>query len=91
MSSRYRAVVHALVIIVIISATLLALDRLVGLGELAQRREGVRAELVEDARHELGELLDLASAVDRVCVRVDGSVHYYKWTIMSEHVSKKVK
>ena len=41
------------------------LDGLVGLGKLAERRERVRAELVEDARNELGKLLNLTSAVDR--------------------------
>jgi hypothetical protein len=57
------------------AATVLGLDRLVGLGELAQGGERVRAELVEDARDELGELLDLAGAVDGEGVGGKGGVN----------------
>lgn len=53
----------------------LALDRLIRLGELAQRRERVGAKLVEDARHELGKLLDVPGAVDGECVGGEGGVH----------------
>ena len=66
--SRRRTVgVVVIVIIIVISSCwwplLALLDSLVGLGELAEGRERVGAELVEDAGHELGELLDLAGAV----------------------------
>lgn len=51
------------------------LDGLVGLGKLAERRERVRAKLVEDARNELSELLNLTSAVDSKGVRGYSSVY----------------
>jgi uncharacterized membrane protein len=57
------------------AATVLGLDRLVRLGELAQGGERVRAELVEDARDELGELLDLTGAVDGEGVGGKGGVN----------------
>ena len=68
------------VVVVILCGTgagplLSLLDRLVRLGKFAQRRERVGAELVEDARDELGELLHLPRTVDRKRIRGDRSVH----------------
>ena len=67
------------VVIVVLSAAgwwplLALLDRLVGLGELAEGRERVGAELVEDTGYEFGQLLVLAVAVDGKGVGRDGSV-----------------
>ena len=65
---------HAVVVIVIINDTcvrwsvLILLDSLIGLCKLSQRSKGVWAKLVEDTRNELGELLDLASAINRESV-----------------------
>jgi hypothetical protein len=56
------------------SSARLLLDCLVGLGELAERRERVRTELVEDAGDELGELLDVTSTIDGECVGRECSV-----------------
>lgn len=53
---------------------LLLLQVLVALGQLAQRRQAVRAQLVQDARDELGQLLLLAVAVDSEGVGGDGGV-----------------
>lgn len=53
-----------LVVVVLALAALGLGHGLVALGELAERGQGVGAELVEDAGHELGELLVLAVAVD---------------------------
>lgn len=67
-----------IVVVVVTSAgwSLLALlDGLVGLGELAQGGERVRAELVKDTRNELSELLDLAGTVDGEGVRGNGGVN----------------
>lgn len=62
------------VVLVVVGARLVAqlaalapaalLQALVALGQLAQRRERVGTQLVQDARDELGELLVLAVAVD---------------------------
>ena len=57
---------------------LVLLLELVALGELAERREGVGAELVEDAGDELGELLVLAVAVDGERVGLDGGVDCWR-------------
>ena len=54
--------------------TLFLLHGLVALGELAQTGERIWAELVEDAGHELGQLLVLAVAVDGEGVGGDGGV-----------------
>ena len=54
--------------------TLFLLHGLVALGELAQTGERIWAELVEDAGHELGELLLFAVAVDGERVCWDGCV-----------------
>lgn len=55
-------------------AALLLLHRLVALGELAQLVQRVRAQLVEDAGDQLGELLVLAVAVDGEGIGGDGGV-----------------
>ena len=55
-------------------AALLLLQALVALGQAAQGRQAVGAELVEDAGHELGQLLVLAVAVDGEGVGGDGGV-----------------
>lgn len=61
--------------VVLISLPLLALLHvLVALGKLAERRERVGAELVEDTGDELRELLVLTVAVDGECVCRDGGV-----------------
>ena len=68
-----------IVIIIVLSSCwwplLALLDSLVGLGELAEGRERVGAELVEDTGHELGELLDVARAVHCEGVGSNGGVH----------------
>jgi len=56
------------------TATFLLLHALVALGQFAQGGETVGAELVEDSRHEFGEFLVLAVAVDGECVGGDGGV-----------------
>lgn len=53
----------------------LGLHVLVALGQLAQRRKRVRAELVQDARYELSELLVLTIAVDGKGVGRNRGVH----------------
>lgn len=53
-----------IVIVLLVLITLLLLHALEILGELAQRRQRVGAELVEDAGNELGQLLVLTVAVD---------------------------
>ena len=68
------------VVVVVVRAAgwwplLALLDGLVRLGELAERRERVGAELVEDAGDELGELLHVAGAVDGEGVGGNGRVH----------------
>lgn len=50
--------------LVVVGLLLALLHVLVALGQLAERGQRVRAELVQDARDELGELLVLAVAVD---------------------------
>lgn len=61
--------------VVLISLPLLALLHvLVALGKLAERRERVGAELVEDTGDELRELLVLTVAVDGECVCRNGGV-----------------
>jgi hypothetical protein len=62
-------VVIVVVVLLLVVLALLLLHALVALGELAQRRQRVGAELVEDAGNELGELLVLAVAVDGEGVR----------------------
>lgn len=71
-----------IVIILLVFALTTLLEALVGLGELAQGCEGVRTELVENARDKLGELLVLAVAVDGEGVGRDGGVDYGR---MSAH------
>ena len=69
-----------IVIIIVVSSCwwplLALLDSLVGLGELAEGRERVGAELVEDAGHELGELLDVAGSVHSERVRGHSRVNW---------------
>jgi len=60
--------------IIIIGLLLALLHVLVALGELAERREGVGSELVQDTGDELGELLVLAVAVDGEGVGRDSGV-----------------
>lgn len=62
------------VVIIGLLALLALLHALVALGQLAQRGQGVGAELVQDAGDELGQLLVLAVAVDGKGVGGDGSV-----------------
>lgn len=62
------------IVLVTVLALLALLHALVALGQLAQRGQGVGAELVENAGHELGQLLVLAGAVDGESVCGDGSV-----------------
>lgn len=62
--------------VILLILTLLALLHvLVALGKLAEGGEGVGAQLVEDARDKLGELLILTVAVDSESVAGDGSVN----------------
>ncbi|RBQ90199.1 hypothetical protein VDGD_20520 [Verticillium dahliae] len=60
--------------VVLIAVLLALLHVLVALGELAEGGKGVGAELVEDARDELGELLVLTVAVDGEGVGGNGGV-----------------
>lgn len=62
------------VVLIIVTALLTLLHVLVALGELSERGERVGAELVEDARNKLGELLVLAVTVDGKGVVRDSSV-----------------
>ncbi len=62
--------------LVIIGLLLALLHVLVALGQLAERGQGVGAQLVQDAGDELGELLVLAVAVDGKGVGGDRSVNY---------------
>ena len=57
---------YLIVIIVLLALLALAalLQALVALGQLPQAGERVRAQLVQEARDQLGELLVLAVAVD---------------------------
>ena len=69
---------HIVVVVVLcrsVRPLLALLERLVGLGELAEGREGVGTELVEDAGHELSELLQVPGAVDGEGVGGHGGVH----------------
>lgn len=78
---------HQLGDVVLISLPLLALLHvLVALGKLAERRERVGAELVEDAGDELRELLVLTVAVDGECVCRDGGVDCTE--VVSTHVGR---
>lgn len=61
--------------IIIIGLLLALLHVLVALGELAERREGVGSELVQDTGDELGELLVLTVTVDGEGVGRDGGVN----------------
>lgn len=58
----------------VVVLTLLLLEVLVALSELAERSKGVRAELVKDARDKLSELLVLAVSIDGEGVGGDGGV-----------------
>lgn len=60
---------------VIIVSLLGLLHVLVALSQLAERGERVRAELVQDARDELSELLVLAAAVNGEGVGLEGSMN----------------
>jgi hypothetical protein len=62
--------------VVVIGITVLSVlcHVLVALGELAEGGEGVGAELVEDARHQLSQLLVLTGTVDGEGVGWDGGV-----------------
>lgn len=60
--------------LVVILALLSLLHVLVALGELAERGQGVGAELVQDAGDKLSELLVLTVAVDGEGVGLDGGV-----------------
>lgn len=62
--------------LVVILALLSLLHVLVALGELAERGQGVGAELVQDAGDKLSELLVLTVAVDGEGVGLDGGVDY---------------
>ena len=68
------------VIVIVISSArwplLALLNCLVGLGELAEGRERIRTELVENARDELSELLNLAGTVDGESVGRNGGVDW---------------
>lgn len=55
------------------TATVL-LQGLIAFGQLAERSETVRAELVQDSRDEFGELFVFTCAVDGKCVGWDGCV-----------------
>lgn len=61
--------------LIIISLLVALLHVLVALSELAEGSEGVGAELVEDARDELSELLVLTISIDGKGVGGNGSVH----------------
>lgn len=64
-----------LIIVVVLLLTLSTLlEALVALSELAERSERVGAELVKDARDELGELLVLTVAVEGEGVGGDSGV-----------------
>ena len=73
-SNEVGDVVVIFVVVLLVVLALLLLHALVALGELAQRRQRVGAELVEDTGDELGELLVLAVAVDGEGVGWDGCV-----------------
>ncbi len=62
--------------IIVIRLLLALLHVLVALGQLAERGQGVGAQLVQDAGDQLGELLILAVAVDGEGVGRDGGVDY---------------
>jgi hypothetical protein len=59
----------------VVVLALLLLEVLVALGELAEGSKRVGAELVEDARDKLGELLVLAVTVDGEGVGGDSGVN----------------
>ena len=61
--------------IILLSVLLVLLHVLVALSELAERGEGVGAELVKDAGDELSELLVLTVAVDGEGVSGDSGVN----------------
>ena len=63
-----------IILVVVLLLALGLLHVLVGLGQLAEGGEGVRAQLVEDAGDELGEFLLLAVAVEGEGVGGDGGV-----------------
>lgn len=65
-----------ILIIILLLTTLALLHVLIALGELAEGSEAVGAELVQDARDELGELLLLAVAVEGEGVGGDGGVDF---------------
>ena len=73
------------VVLVLLAAALFLLQALVALGQLPERGEAVRSELVEDAGHELGELFVFAVAVDGEGVGGDGCVD---WALVRNVVSR---
>ena len=73
--------------VVLIGLPLLALLHvLVALGKLAERGEGVGAELVKDTGDELRELLVLTVAVDGECVCRDGGMDCERFVSMTPYV-----
>jgi hypothetical protein len=71
--------------VIIIGLLVVLGHALVALGKLAEGGEGVGAELVEDARHQLSELLILTSAVNSKRVGGNGGVNYKIGSIISTH------
>lgn len=65
-----------LIVLLALSTALALLHVLVALGKLAQRRETVGAQLVQDTGDQLGEFLLLTVTVQSEGVGGDGGVHF---------------
>lgn len=65
-----------LVVLLALTTGLALLHVLVALGKLAQRREAVGTQLVQDTGDELGEFLLFAVTVEGEGVGGDGGVHF---------------
>jgi len=65
-----------LIIVIVFLAFGPLVHGLVALGQLTERGQGIRAQLVEDAGHKFGQLLVFSIAVDGKKVARDGGVNW---------------